>query len=74
MLTAPNSLPFLLMLALASRHIAGINACFASIDSEITLTEEDKGQMYQLVQNHGLGAFLVVPSYTLPEPAVGNEE
>jgi hypothetical protein len=55
-------------------HIAGINACFASIDSEITLTEEDKGQMYQLVQNHGLGAFLVVPSYTLPEPAVGNEE
>lgn len=52
-------------------YIAGINACFASIDSEITLTEEDKAQMYQLVQNYGLGTFLVVPSYVPPsqEPA-----
>ena len=47
-------------------HIAGINACFASIDSEIVLTEEDKAQMYQLVQNYGLGTFLVVPGYVPP--------
>ena len=47
-------------------YIAGINACFASIDSDIALTEEDKAQMYQLVQNYGLGAFLVVPSYVPP--------
>jgi hypothetical protein len=55
-------------------HIDGINACFASIDSEITLTEEDKTQMYQLVQNYGLGTFLIVPGYTPPEPMTGNEE
>jgi hypothetical protein len=55
-------------------HIAGINACFASIDSELTLTEEDKTQLYQLVQNYGLGTFLIVPGYTPPEPMTGNNE
>jgi len=44
-------------------HIVGINACFASIDSEIIFTEEDKAELYQLIQNHGLGIFLVVPNY-----------
>lgn len=48
-------------------HITGINACFASIDDEITLTEEDKAELYQLIQNYGLGAFLVVPNYAPPE-------
>lgn len=55
-------------------YIDGINACFASIDSEITLTEEDKAQMYQLVQGYGLGTFLVVPNYAPPAPKTGNEE
>jgi hypothetical protein len=55
-------------------HVDGINACFASIDSELTLTEEDKTQLYQLVQNYGLGTFLIVPGYTPPEPMTGNEE
>jgi hypothetical protein len=55
-------------------HIDGINACFASIDGELTLTEEDKAQMYQLVQNYGLSTFLTVPGYTPPEPTMGNEE
>jgi hypothetical protein len=49
-------------------HIAGINACFASIDSELDLTEEDKAELYQLVQNFGLSTFLVVPNY---EPPLG---
>jgi hypothetical protein len=47
-------------------HIAGINACFASIDNELDLTEEDKAELYQLVQNFGLGSFLVVPNYDSP--------
>lgn len=55
-------------------HIDGINACFTSIDSELTLTEEDKAQMYQLVQSYGLGTFLVVPNYTPPEPTIGSAE
>ena len=48
------------------QYIAGINACFASIDNDIALAEEDKAQMYQLVQNYGLGTFLVVPGYVPP--------
>lgn len=53
-------------------HIEGINNCFASIDSEIDLTEEDKAQLYTLVQNFGLGSFLVVPNYAPPE--LGEDE
>lgn len=48
-------------------HIDGINACFASIDSETILTEEDKAQLYTLVRDFGLGTFLLVPGYTPPE-------
>jgi len=48
-------------------HIAGINACFASLDQELDLSKEDKTQLYQLVQNFGLSTFLVVPDYTPPE-------
>ena len=48
-------------------HIDGINACFASIDSETVLTEEDKAQLYKLVRDFGLGTFLLVPGYTAPE-------
>jgi hypothetical protein len=47
-------------------HVPGINACFASIDNSVDLTEEDKAQMYQLVQNHGLSTFLIVPGYVPP--------
>jgi hypothetical protein len=45
-------------------YIDGINACFASIDQEIILTEDDKTELYSLVQNFGLGAFLMIPNYT----------
>jgi hypothetical protein len=55
-------------------HIAGINNCFASIDQETSLTEEDKAQLYALVQNTGLGAFLVVPGYMPPELAMEGED
>lgn len=44
-------------------HVDAINACFASIDAEIDLTEEDKAQLYQLVQNFGLNTIIVVPNY-----------
>lgn len=47
-------------------YIAGINACFASIDGEISLTEEDKAELYQLIQGFGLGTFLTVPNYEPP--------
>ena len=45
-------------------YIDGINACLASIDQEIILTEDDKTELYSLVQNFGLGAFLIIPNYT----------
>jgi hypothetical protein len=48
-------------------HIDGINACFVSIDNEINLTEEDKEELYKLVQNFGLSGFLTVPQYE-PSP------
>jgi hypothetical protein len=51
-------------------HIDGINACFLSIDNEINLTEEDKAELYQLVQNFGLSFFLVVPDYEPPAVAI----
>jgi hypothetical protein len=47
-------------------YIDGINNCFASIASKTDLTEEDKEQLYGMVQNFGLGSFLVVPDYTPP--------
>lgn len=49
-------------------HIAGINACFASIETEADLNEDDKAQMYQLIQDYGLGIFLIVPNYDPPSP------
>lgn len=49
-------------------HIDGINNCFASIDAEVDFTEEDKAELYTIVQNYGLGTFLIVPDYTPPEP------
>lgn len=54
-------------------QVAGINACFASIDEEIDLTEEDKAQFYQLVQNFGLSTIMVVPNY-VPENNIGAVE
>jgi hypothetical protein len=54
-------------------HIAGINACFASIDNELDLTEEDKAELYQLVQNFGLSSFLVVPNYEPPSSMVEDD-
>lgn len=47
-------------------YIAGINNCFASINQEASLTEEDKAQLYTLIQNTGLGTFLIIPGYTPP--------
>lgn len=55
-------------------YVDGINACFASIDAEIDLTEEDKAQLYQLVQNFGLSTIIVVPNYTPPENNIGAAE
>ena len=52
-------------------YIDGINACFASIDSELGFTEEDKAELYLLIQNFGLGAFLPVPNYEPPTMALG---
>jgi hypothetical protein len=52
-------------------YIPGINACFASIDNELNLTEENKAELYQLVQNFGLSSFLVVPNYEPPTMAAG---
>jgi len=51
-------------------RIAGINACFASLDQELDLTEEDKAELYQLVQNFGLSTFLIVPDYAPPEQEI----
>lgn len=47
-------------------HIEKINACFASIDAEVDLTEEDKAELYGAVQDNGLGAFLIIPNYEPP--------
>lgn len=47
-------------------YIDGINNCFVSIDQETALTEEDKAQLYTLIQDTGLGTFLSVPDYTPP--------
>lgn len=51
-------------------HIAGINACFASLDQELNLSEDDKAQLYQLVQNFGLSSFLMVPNYEPPSNVI----
>lgn len=53
--------------------IEGINNCFASIDAEVDFTEEGKAELYALIQNYGLGAFLIVPDYTPPEPIATEE-
>ena len=47
-------------------YIDGINACFVSIDSGIVLNQSDKKELYQLIQNFGLGALLLVPNYDPP--------
>jgi len=52
-------------------YIDGINACFASIDSDLGFTEEDKAELYLLIQNFGLGTFLPVPNYEPPTMAPG---
>jgi hypothetical protein len=52
-------------------YIDGINACFASIDNEPGFTEEDKAELYLLIQNFGLGPFLPVPNYEPPTMALG---
>jgi hypothetical protein len=56
-------------------YIAGINTCFASIDNELDLTEEDKAELYQLGQNFSLSTFLIVPNYEPPSGIIeGNGE
>jgi hypothetical protein len=47
-------------------YIDGINACFASIDNELGFTQNDKAELYRLIQSFGLGPFLPVPNYTPP--------
>jgi len=51
-------------------YIAGINACFASLDQEIDLSEDDKAELYQLVQNLGLSSLFIVPNYAPPEQEI----
>lgn len=57
-----------------SPYIQGINNCFTSIDASLDLTEEDKAQLYQIIQNCGLSTFLVVPDYAPPESIMGVQE
>jgi len=44
-------------------YVDGINNCLASIEASITLTEEDKKQLHDLILATGLGSILTVPNY-----------
>lgn len=65
---------FLSNARVGSPYIQGINNCFASIDASLDLPEEDKAQLYQIVQNCGLSTFLVVPDYTPLSSTMGGQE